>query len=123
MFCGTLITQGSVCVFKSSMSSFKQRQIFSFSSREKKKQKSKIACNIICSQTGKFLGSGLKVPRVSAEPIGKNQALICFISSKIIIQNPAPSPQGQEILDKYKKSMVFEKALRCSEVCTHCYWE
>lgn len=36
-----------------------------------KKQKSKIAHNVICHQIGRFSGLGLKVPRASAEPIGK----------------------------------------------------
>lgn len=75
MFCGALITQGSLCVFKFSMSSFKKDKASHthtpFWGERKKKQESKIAGKVISSQTGRSLVLGLKVPRTRTEPISK----------------------------------------------------
>lgn len=63
-----------------------------------KKQESKIAGNITSSQTGRSLGSGLKVPRATTEPIRKASDfhLLHFLQN----YHPEPYPSATQTRGK-----------------------
>lgn len=101
-----------VCLNPPCLASKKKRQIFSFSSREGKKQKSKITRNIICRQTGRFLGSGLKVPpRVAAEPITKIRLSFASFPLKLSSRTLLPRPRDKKrYLTSTEKHGVWERS-------------
>lgn len=77
-----------------------------------KKQESKIAGNVISSQKGRSLGSRLKVPRASAEPIRKASDfhLLHFL------QNYHPEPCSLAQMDKRKYLINTTKTWETSEM-------